>query len=101
MQGLADKVATGQPSPSNAAALTEKKNYYQGVFDEMSGGITTVKKYLKEMKRAMPRNNRIVLLLERYEKCEQEIGKIREVVRNFSPLSGRSGVACAPGFQAS
>jgi len=93
MQNLANKIATGQQSSENAVLLAEKRNYYLAVLDEMSGTITALKGYLKEMQRAIsgterpgderPGDNRIVSLLARFEKCEQEICNIHDAVRDF------------------
>jgi len=83
MQNLANKIATGQQPSENAILLAEKRNYYLAVFDEMSGTITALKNYLKEMQRAVSEVERISSLLERYEKCEQELCNVHDVVRNF------------------
>ena len=83
LQDLANKVEKGQQSSSNAILLTDKKNFYQEVFNEMSEAITMMKGYLKEIQRAISEDNRLVSLLERYEWCEQTIGKIRTVVHGF------------------
>jgi hypothetical protein len=88
MQNLANKIATGQQSSENAVLLAEKRNYYLAVFDEMSGTISTLKGYLKEMQRAISGaersgNERIVSLLARFEKCEREICNIHDAVRDF------------------
>jgi len=83
MQNLANKIATWQQSPENAVLLAEKRNYYLAIFDEMSGTITALKNYLKEMQGVIPGDERILSLLERYEKCEQKICNVHDVVRNF------------------
>ena len=83
LQDLANKVATGQQLSRNVDSLTEKKNFYQEVFDDMSEAITTMKGYLKEIQGAISEDNRLLSLLERYEWCEQTIGRVRTVVRDF------------------
>jgi len=82
MQNLADKIATGQQSSKKPVFLAEKKSYYLAVFDEMSETITSLKGYLKEMQRVVSGDNRITSLLERFEKCEQEVCNIHDVVRD-------------------
>ena len=79
LQDLANKVAAGQQSSKNTISLTEKKNFYQEVFDEMSESITTMKGYLKEIQGAISEDNRLVSLWERYEWCEQTVSKIVSV----------------------
>jgi len=63
--------------------LSEKKDDYQEAFNEFSETITKVKK-LKELPAPILSDNRISSLIERSEKCEKEISKLRDVVRNFS-----------------
>ena len=83
MQNLANKIAAGQQSSHNTDFFAEKKNYYLAVFDEMSETITSLRGNLKKMQREVSGNERISSLLERYEKCEQEISTIRSVVQGF------------------
>ena len=83
MQNLADKIETGQQSRPEAVSLSEKKTFYNEVFDEMGATITAIKERLKTMQGKTPRNNHIISLLERYEKCDEEIRKICGIVRNF------------------
>jgi hypothetical protein len=76
MQHLADEVETGQSSRPKAVLLSEKKSGYREFLGEMSGTITAIKDRLVEMQGKTSANDRITLLLERCEKCANEIDKI-------------------------
>jgi len=83
MSHIADEVETGQRSRPETVSLSEKKSGYEEVFDGMSEIITAVKDRLKTMQGKTSENDRIVSLLERYEKCEDEIHKIRSIMAKF------------------
>ena len=95
MQHLADEIETGQRSRTDGVSLSEKKDFYQDVLGDMTEVITQVKDRLKAMQRKAPNNNRLAMLLERYEKCEEEIRKIGGIVENFNGKTG--GCAEIPG----
>jgi uncharacterized protein Yka (UPF0111/DUF47 family) len=83
MQNLADRIETGQQPRPNVEALSEKKNHFHEVFGEICEIIAQMKNHLKTMQRKTPENSRIVLLIERYENCEEEIDKICGRIRDF------------------
>ena len=80
MQHLADEIETGQSSRPKDISLSEKKNHYQGIFNNMSKTITQAKNRLEIMQRKMPNNTRVVLLLEKCEKCAEEIDRILSLI---------------------
>jgi len=90
MQDLANQIETGQQQPRpNAMSVSEKKNGYQEVFDGMSETIAAIKDRLKAMLGKpsgvnRPRNDLIVSLLERCEKCEAEIRRIGGIMQGGS-----------------
>jgi len=83
MQHLANEIETGQQSRTDGVSLSEKKDFYQDVLGDMTEVITQVKDRLNVMQRKAPNNNRIAMLLERYEKCEEEIDRICGVIQRF------------------
>ena len=83
MQHLANEIKTGQQPRPDTVSLSEKKNFYQEVLGDMSEVITQVKNRLLAMQRKTPKDNRVVLLLGRYEKCETEIDRICGIIQLF------------------
>jgi hypothetical protein len=79
-QALAVKIETGEQSRPNAVSLSEKKNFYQEVFDDMGETLTAIKDNLTTMRSS---DSRIATLLERIEKCENEIHRIRGIMGQF------------------
>jgi hypothetical protein len=80
MHELADKIETGQQSRPHTVSLSEKKTFYQEVFDDMNETLTAIKDHLTTMR---SNDSRIAALLERIEKCENEIRKIRGIMGQF------------------
>jgi len=89
MQHLADEIETGQLSHPKDISLSEKKDYYREIFDDMSETLTRMKSRLEKMQGKAPSNPRFVSLLERSEKCAEAIDKIRDVIRDFQHLINR------------
>jgi len=80
MYNLANKIETGQQSRSLVVSLAEKKNFYREVFDNMSETLTAIKDRLKTM-RSM--DSRIVSLIEKTERCQNEIYKLHGLTGRF------------------
>jgi hypothetical protein len=80
---MANDLTTGQPSSSNMVSLPERKNRLQAFVDEISETLTVMKTLLTAMEKTLSGNDRTTPLRDRYEKCEQEIGTIRDVIRSF------------------
>ena len=69
----------------SSISISEKKDDYQKVFDEFSESITKIKEPLKDLQIKYGPDNRLASLIGRCEKCEKEIGKLREEIRNYYP----------------
>ena len=76
MPDLARKIEVGQQAMPDGVSVSEKKHFYQDVFDGMIKTIAAIIDYLKIMQHKTPKNSRIISLFERCKKCENEIYKI-------------------------
>ena len=56
--------------------------HYREVFDDMCETMTAIKNRLKIMHGKMFNDDRVMSLLERYEKCEEEIYRIGGIIMN-------------------
>ena len=84
MTNLVNQIETGQqPTCPDTMSLSEKKNYYLEVFEGMTKTLTAIKNCLQTIQRKTSHDNRIVALIERYKKCDQEIDRICGIVRRF------------------
>jgi hypothetical protein len=73
------KLASQTGRRSNAPSMSEKKSYYNETLDQFGETISPMKTILN----GQLGDSRASSLLQRYEKCEQEISKIRDVMRRF------------------
>ena len=65
-------------------SVSEAKKSYQDKFDDINETIIAIKDRLKRMHERTPQDNRIVSLLTKIEKCENEIEKICDEIREYS-----------------
>jgi len=81
-----DNLGIGQSSGSLSKSLIEKKRFYFEVFDTMNENINNSKKILKKIEEEFPRNERIMQLFERCEKCDKEVENLRIFVQDFGNI---------------
>jgi len=81
-----DNLGLGQSSGSLNKSLSEKKRFYFEVFDTMNENISNSKKILKKIEEEFPKNERIMQLFGRCEKCDNEVENLRKLVRDFENI---------------
>ena len=78
------RIAQMQRRRHSGISILEKKDDYQKNFDDISETITDFKEPLKALQAKYGHDNRLASLIERCEKCEIEILKLRDAIRNYS-----------------
>jgi len=71
---------------TSTSSLEGKKEDYYNKFDKIKENITTWKKELENPIHKWSNNKRVKLLIKKCKDCENEIHKLREIVRDFDPL---------------